>query len=298
MDFLESLKISTNLRICRNEPMKNHTGYGVGGPAKYYVSVNSFNDLRTVVDFAKEFSLPLKIIGNGTNVLFSDKGFDGVIVSVKGLTGLFMKGERVFCACGVYLKKLVNFSVEQGYTGLEALSGVPATLGGAVVMNAGAFGHNISDYIVKVDVLKDGKLCTLNKDECGFRYRGSRLLDRKEIVLSAEFSLPVCDCKFECLERVREYSIKRKFNQPTGKTCGSVFKNPDGFSAGYLIEHSGLKGFSLGGASVSHKHCNFIVSSDDATANDVASLIKIIKEKVYKKYGIVLEEEIEYIGEF
>lgn len=298
MDFLQSLKTCGRITVQTDYPVGSFTGYGVGGCAKYFVKTQSFNQLRTVLEFAQAFAVPVKILGNGTNILFSDKGYNGVVVSTKDLNGIKIKNGAVICASGVTLKKLAEFSVKNGFSGLEALSGIPATVGGAVVMNAGAYGCSISDYIVTVDLLRQGKLVRLNKNDCKFRYRGSKLLDDAEVVLSAEFKLPVCDYKNKCKELARRFSVLRELNQPKGKSCGSVFKNPKNRKAGWLIERSGLKGVSVGGASVSDKHCNFIVTERGATATDVYKLIKLIKTKVKNKFNIELQEEIEYVGEF
>lgn len=296
MDFVDALKMFTNVKISPHESMAKHTGYGVGGNAKYFVEVFSFKDVRDVIEFATINSLQYKIIGNGTNVLFSDRGFNGVIISTKNLSNISQSNGLIVASCGAPLVKVFNFAREKNFCGFSELCGIPASVGGALCMNASAFGKNISDFIEYVDILKDGKLQRLSANECGFRYRGSKLLDEKRVIFSAGFRFSL---NKNTDKNPDEYYFKlRKESQPQGRSLGSVFKNPQGDYAGRIIDSLGLKGYSFNKARISEKHGNFIVLDDGASAQDVFTLIKNIKAIVKEKANVILKEEIEFVGEF
>lgn len=297
MSFLNSLKEFTHAKITFNEQMKKRTGYRVGGCARYYAEVDSLYGLNLLTALAKQFGIKTKVIGNGTNVLFSDLGYDGLVIDVKPLCDVFFKRDEVRAMAGAKLDKLIKFALDHRLTGLEALSGIPATVGGAVVMNAGAFGHNISDYLTTVETLVDGKIKIYDKSDCKFGYRTSRFLKKKEIVVSASFLLPEGDREI-ISAGIKSYTELRKCIQPSGCSCGSVFKNPKPYTAGALIDKVGLKGKSVGGATISDKHGNFIITTSKAKAKDVYVLIQEIKRKVKDAFDIDLVEEVECIGEF
>ena len=297
MGFKDELTEFTHAKIRFEEPMKKHTALGVGGKAKYFAEVDSLYGLNLLTALAQRYRVKYKIIGNGTNVLVSDKGYDGVIVCLKKLSDVFFKRDEVRARAGANLDKLIKFAVDHRLTGLEALSGIPATVGGAVVMNAGAFGHNISDRITTVETLHNGKIKIYDKDDCKFGYRKSRFLGKKETVVSASFKLDHSD-REEINARIKNYREQRKNVQPSGKSCGSVFKNPPKLSAGALVDKAGLKGYSVGGAKISERHGNFILTCSRATATDVYALINYIKEEINKIFGVRLTEEVEYVGEF
>ena len=297
MGFKDELTEFTHAKIRFEEPMKKHTALGVGGKAKYFAEVDSLYGLNLLTALAQRYRVKYKIIGNGTNVLVSDKGYDGVIICLKKLSDVFFKRDEVRAMAGANLDKLIKFAVDHRLTGLEALSGIPATVGGAVVMNAGAFGHNISDRITTVETLHNGKIKIYDKDDCKFGYRKSRFLGKKETVVSASFKLDQGD-REEINVRIKNYRELRKNVQPSGKSCGSVFKNPPKLSAGALVDKAGLKGYSVGGAKISERHGNFILTDSRATATDVYALINYIKEEINKIFGVRLTEEVEYVGEF
>jgi UDP-N-acetylmuramate dehydrogenase len=198
---------------------------------------------------------------------------------------------------GVNLQRLIKFCSDNNLSGLEALSGIPATVGGAIVMNAGAFGKNISDRLVSVETLYNGKINKYYKDQCKFGYRTSRFLGKKEVIVSATFKLVETE-KELILAGIEAYKDLRKSIQPTGRSCGSVFKNPSGTTAGKLIDSLQLKGYKIGGAKISTEHANFIITEGKATATDVKKLIDYVKKKVLDAFNIELKEEIEYVGEF
>ncbi len=295
--FKNALLDSTNAKILFDEPMKKHTSFGVGGCARYYAQIDSLYSLNSLINLAKKYRVRYKVIGCGTNLLVSDLGYDGIIIDIKRLSDVFFKREHVKAMAGAKLEKLLQFAYDNKLTGLEAFAGIPATVGGAIVMNAGAFGHNISEHIETVETLCDGKIKTYNKSDCKFSYRNSRFLKNKEIIVSATFDLSIGD-REKIGDSIKSYKDLRRLVQPEGRSCGSVFKNPKPFSAGVLIEKAGLKGKRIGGAVVSEKHANFIITSSKARAKDVYELIIEIKRKVKDAFGVELVEEVECVGEF
>ncbi len=297
MCFKNALFEYTNAKIKLSEPMKKHTGYGVGGCARYYAEVDTLYSLNLLINLAKQYRVKYKVIGNGTNILVSDLGFDGLIIDIKRLNDVFFKRENVKAMAGATLEKVIRFNLEHKLGGLEALSGIPATIGGAIVMNAGAFGHNISNHLISVETLRNGKIKIYNKDECKFGYRTSRFVNKKEIVISATFFFPNVEREV-AWSGIKSYMEIRKALQPQGRSCGSVFTNPKPLSAGALIEKAGLKGYVIGGAKISEKHANFILTSAKAKAKDVYLLIQEIKQKVKDAFGVELKEEVECVGEF
>ncbi len=297
MGLFEKLVNDTGVKIKFDEPMKSHTSIGVGGNAAYYMEADSLYLLKETMTAARRGKIPFRIIGNGTNLLFSDSGYDGLVINIKPLSDVFFKADDVRAMAGANLGKLIDFSVKNRLTGLERLADIPATVGGAIVMNAGAFGGNISDRVLSVQTIKDGKLCYYAKNECRFGYRTSRFKGKKEVVVSADFRLEPCEREM-VLAGLKTYAEERRKMQPHGRSCGSVFKNPPEESAGRLIEKAGLKGFSLGGATVSEKHANFILNEKNACAADVYELIQHVKQRVKDLFGVMLAEEVEYIGEF
>ncbi len=297
MDLIYSLPNYTHAKVSFDEPMKKHTSYGVGGSAKCFVQIDSLYTLREVVSFAKENKITYKVLGNGTNVLVSDNGYDGIIISLLKLSDVFFVRDEIHAMAGVTLANIIKFAKDHRLSGLEALSGIPATLGGAIVMNAGAFGHNISDCITTVETLHNGKLKKYSKEECGFCYRSSRFLGKNEVIVSANFKLKEQDREL-INSSIKSFLELRGSIQPAGKSCGSVFKNPRPETAGRLIDKAGLKAYSIGGASVSTRHGNFITTTSKATAKDVYQLIQYVKKKVKDEFEIELKEEVEFVGDF
>ncbi len=295
--FKNALLDTTNAKILFDEPMKKHTSFGVGGCARYYAQIDSLYSLNSLITLAQQYKVRYKVIGCGTNLLVSDLGYDGLIIDIKRLSDVFFKREHVKAMAGAKLEKLLQFACDNKLTGLEAFAGIPASVGGAIVMNAGAFGHNICEFVDTVETLCDGKIKFYRKNECKFGYRTSRFLKNKEIIVSATFDLKVGD-REKIGDSIKSYKDLRRLVQPTGRSCGSVFKNPKPFSAGALIESAGLKGNKIGGAFISEKHANFIITSSKAKAKDVYELIEQIKQKVKDAFGVELCEEVECVGEF
>lgn len=280
------------LKICSAD-LKKYSTVGVGCVAAA-VFPKSGRDLVCVLKDAADKNIPVTVIGNGSNVVFSDKAVGGVIVFTKDVNKITRFDGKVRAYSGVSLQKLVNFYADNGLGGMERLAGIPARVGGAIIMNAGAFGRNISESILKVGVIVNNKIVTLSASDCNFRYRGSAL-PNGAVVLYADFSYTKNSfAKAETADFLR----RRIQKQPQGKSFGSAFKNPADNFAGALIDGANLKGYRVGGAKISEKHANFIINDNNATAADVKTLIEYVKNKVYGLYGIKLEEEVRFIGEF
>jgi UDP-N-acetylmuramate dehydrogenase len=312
-----------NLKIERNVLLKNFTTFKIGGPARYFFVAKNKEDLKRAILWAKKKKLPFFILGGGSNVLFSDKGFNGLVIKMQN-SNLKIQNEnskfKIICGAGVPLMKLVFKSSEIGATGLENLAGIPGTLGGAIWGNAGAFGREIGDVVEEVKVLDVGssrlEVKKLRNKGCKFGYRDSIFKRKKNwIILEATLGLKRGKRK-EFEEKIKDFLKLRKEKQPLEfPSAGSVFKNvpiekvskkirekfkekiKDGFlPAGVLIGAVGLKGFQIGGAKISEKHANFIVNVGNAKASDVKELIEKIKKEVKKKFKIQLEEEIKLVG--
>ena len=277
--------------------MKNRTTLGVGGKAKYLIEADSLYSIRETIELANDLNISYKILGKGSNLLVSDLGYNGAIISMGRLCDVYFKVDQVKAMSGATISKLIKFATDNGLTGLESLSGIPGSVGGAIVMNAGAFGHTISDHIVEVETISNGRIKKYYKNQCGFGYRKSIFRINNEVVVSATF-----DLKERGVEAVKNANLSylelRASLQPKGKSCGSVFLNPKGKRAGELIDKAGLKGLTFGGATISNKHANFIITNGLATSTDVYHLIKHVKDKVKEKFNVELKEEVEFLGEF
>ncbi|MBE5934982.1 MAG: UDP-N-acetylmuramate dehydrogenase [Lachnospiraceae bacterium] len=287
-----------------NEAMSKHTTFKVGGPADIFVVPQDIEQVRQVVELCKSSKENYYIIGKGSNLLVGDKGFRGIIVCMYNTLDkveVIQDNEEymVVAGAGVMLSKLANVILENSLTGFEFASGIPGTLGGAVAMNAGAYGGEIKDCIVEVTVLDDeGNIRTLGVSELDLSYRNSIILKKGYVVLEAKFRFEKGNYE-DIKGKMLELNMKRKEKQPLEyPSAGSTFKRPEGYFAGKLIMDSGLAGFSIGGAQVSEKHCGFVINKDSATAADIIELMKQVDEIVYKNYNVHLEPEVRIIGEF
>ncbi len=282
-------------KITLNEPLSRFTTFRIGGDADYFVEPLDIDDAANIVKYAKEHGIPYYVMGNGSNILISDEGIRGIVINLEtGFNYLRHENGKIIAGAGVKLAKFVEFCIQNSYRGVEMLAGIPATVGGALVMNAGAYGGETADHVTEVKVIKNDKLKTLTKQECGFSYRNSLL--KNTVVLEAAFEL-VTGNKEEISQRRKELIIHRNQAQPVEiPNAGCIFKNPGDKKAAILIDTCGLKGTKFGGAMVSPKHANFIVNYDNATANDVIELVKIVKSKVKDKTGIELEMEVKLVG--
>ncbi len=286
-------------KVTRNEPMANHTTINVGGPADLFIEPSSIDNLIKTVEFLRKNAVKWRVIGRGSNLLVTDKGIEGAVIKLgRGLAHLEIRGTEVLVGSGYSLVSLATLVSRRGLSGLEFASGIPGSVGGAVYMNAGAHGSDISRVLKKARILfADGTIEWLDNEEMEFSYRTSILQkNRPGIVLEAVFQLAEGDREkiFAEMQKNKDY---RKETQPWDmRCCGSIFRNPLPEYAGRLIEEAGLKGYSIGGAKVSEKHANFIVNTGNATADDVLSLIRHIKNVIFEKRKITLETEVEIIG--
>ena len=297
MNNLDKLKSLVKGSFFENEPMSKHTSYGIGGPALAYIIPKDKNDLTVILNHANNYKIPVYFIGSGSNLLVSDDGIEGIVLSPqKSLKKLEINDNFIIAESGVMLGKLVKESIKRNLTGLESLVGVPGTLGGALIMNAGAFGGEISNYLVSVDVMTSkGKLKSYNSNEINFSYRLSSFKP-DEFILVAKFELTYED-PIIINDNRKKASSGRKTNQPLRfRSAGSVFKNPKGYAAGYLIEQVGLKGTRIGDAEISNHHANFFINHGNASAANIKKLIELAKEKVFQEFHIELELEIKMIG--
>ncbi len=292
---LEHIRQICSGGISISEPLAPLTTFRIGGPADIYVEPADADELVAVVNYIREIDVPLILLGNGSNILISDDGFRGVALSIeKGFSYINLDDGIVTAGAGIRLSKFVDFCISNGFAGSEMLAGIPGTLGGALIMNAGAYGGEISDHLIDVTVLRDGKPVTLPTERVGFRYRDSDI--RNDIVMSARFRFPEGDAELLRVLR-KELLLKRNASQPVRlPNAGSIFKNPPGQFAAQLIESCGLKGTRIGGASVAELHANFIVNDNEATAADIVALINHVRRTVFDRTGTALELEIQLIG--
>jgi len=288
-------------KIAENVRLADKTSYRIGGPARYYAEPRSEGEVVEACRFAAENGAPLFILGNGSNVLISDAGFGGLVVNLsKYFSALSWDEATAFVLSGYPLDALAAAAAERGCAGMERLSGIPGTVGGAVVMNAGAFDADVSQTLRSVRVFKASAhtIETVSAKDLNLGYRTSVFRNSGDVVLEATFDFTVDDAAQ--LKSLREEIIgKRKAKQPVDSpSCGSVFKRPPNGFAGTLIESCGLKGFKAGMAEVSEKHSNFIINTGSAKAEDVRSVIRHVQKTVFEKHGILLEPEVIFLGEF
>lgn len=297
MDSAHKLSDVTQGSLLKNEAMSKHTSYGIGGPAKAYVKPKDEVDLANILKFASKHKISTFFIGSGSNILVSDDGIDGIVITLgKSLKKLIIKGTSVYCQSGVMLGKFVKECISRNLSGVESLIGVPGTVGGAIIMNAGAFGSEISNYLKKVTVMTmSGQLKSYKVDDIHFSYRNSSF-QNNEILISAEFELIQSDKK-SVVEKKSIASGGRKKSQPLKyRSAGSIFKNPDEGAAGFYIDKAGLKGSKSGDAEISPIHANFFVNHGSAKASDIVELIRLARKTVKEKFGIMLELEIKTLG--
>ena len=281
--------------IAVDVPMAKYTWMKVGGPADFYIEPADKNDLISIVEYFREHSYSWLILGRGSNVLISDEGIRGAVINIENsLSGIRLENNLVFAEAGVRLTKFVDFCIQNELAGVEMLAGIPGTIGGAVAMNAGAHGGEIADHLVEVEIIHDGVVQKIQKDEESFSYRRSRFSDG--VVLGAYFQLN--HGEKEKLSAIRrEFILKRNETQPLDyPNLGSMFKNPPNTFAAKLIEQAGLKGKRVGDAQVSEKHANFIVNLGNAKATDIVKLIDLVKRTVYQNSGVKLELEVKMVG--
>ena len=300
-EILENLeKIITKERIKQNEPMSKHTSFKIGGPAEFFIKILSIEELQKILEFAKKEKIKITILGNGSNILVSDKGIRGLVIKINIQTlKLEKKQEYIEITVGSGYKtmalgvKLMN----EGISGFEELSGIPGSIGGAILMNAGAHGKEMKDIITEITAIDyNGQLHTFTNEQAEFTYRNSIFSSGKYIILQAKMMLEKGNTK-DIKAKMDEYAQYRKDKQPIEyPSAGSTFKRGDNFITAKLIDEAGLKGYSIGGAKISEKHAGFIINTGGATAQNVLDLAKYVTDKVYEKFGKKIEFEIKVLG--
>lgn len=299
--FYEALvKVLDEDQIKPEEPMKNHVTFRVGGPADFFVTPKNYEELSWVLKCCAKYEMPCYIMGNGSNLLVSDQGYRGVVIQLfRQLNDIQCEGNVIRAQAGALLSAVANRALKEKLTGFEFAAGIPGTLGGACVMNAGAYGGEMKDVLKSVAVLtREGERITLQKNELELGYRTSIIAKKNYIVLEAEIELEVGDAE-EIKAVMDDLKERRTTKQPLEyPSAGSTFKRPEGYFAGKLIQESGLQGFQVGGAQVSEKHCGFVINKDQATAADIAELIRQVQDRVEEKFGVRLETEVKRLGEF
>lgn len=287
-------------QLIENESMSRHTTFKIGGDADMFVSVESVDELVALIRLAKAKNVKYTVIGNGSNLLVGDKGIRGLVIEIgQGLAGYEVRGNAIYAEAGILLKKLASVAAAESLSGLEEVSGVPGTLGGGIFMNAGAYGGELKDTVKKVTYIDcNGELHTIDASECDFGYRKSIFSSGDKYIVSAELELKKGD-KDEILSEMADYTKRRREKQPISyPSAGSTFKRPEGYFAGTLIQDAGLKGYRCGGAEVSELHAGFVINCGGATAQDVIDVIEHTKETVLEKFGVELEPEVRFLGDF
>lgn len=283
-----------------DEPMKNHTSFCVGGPAKLLIKPRDEEALVEILKSIRKNNYKYYILGNCTNIIVRDKGFDGIIIKLKNKLNDVKKvsNKEIYAGTGASMKKISEFAMENSLTGLEFAHGIPGSLGGAIVMNAGAYDGEIKNVVKSVRLFDENlNVIEVPGDEMNFSYRHSLVQERNLIVLGATFSLEDGD-KNKIREKYEDFDQRRADKQPLDMpSAGSTFKRPTGYFAGKLIDDSGLRGFTHKGAGISEKHCGFVVNKNEATAQDVLETIEIVQKVVHDKFDVTLEREVKIIGD-
>ena len=298
--YNKMMDIMDKNRIYRDEPMKKHTTFRVGGNADCFVIPKTIEEVQKTVALCKEMDMPYYILGNGSNLLVGDKGYRGVIIQIyKEMNTIKIEETKIKVQAGALLSKIGSAALEAGLTGFEFAAGIPGPIGGAVVMNAGAYGGEMKDVLEDVTVLTpEGAVLILPQKELELGYRTSVVARKNYIVLEATIALEKGD-KEAVKARMDELRVQRTTKQPLEyPSAGSTFKRPEGYFAGKLIQDAGLRGFQVGGAQVSEKHCGFVINKENATAADVLELMHQVSAIVKEKFGVELEPEVKRLGEF
>jgi len=283
-----------------NEPLRNHTTFKVGGEADAFLSVKTQEELIKALQWCHEKEVPYFVMGNGSNLLVSDKGYRGLVISIgKELADITCEGTRITAQAGALLSSVAQMALKNNLTGMEFASGIPGSIGGAMVMNAGAYDGEMKMIVESVTILsEDGQIRTFSNEEMEFGYRTSRLKREKGIVQSVTVSLQKGD-REAILEKMNDFAARRREKQPLEyPSAGSTFKRPEGYFAGKLIMDAGLRGYMVGGAQVSEKHCGFVINKQEATADNIYTLIHDVQKKVKDASGVTLEPEVIFVGDF
>ena len=287
-------------RVFTEEAMSQHTTFKIGGPADYFLMPDKGEDVGRVIKICKEKEIPYFILGNGSNLLVGDGGYRGAVIQIyRNMSSVTVEGNEITAQAGALLSAVAAAAKNASLTGFEFAGEIPGTIGGAVVMNAGAYGGEMKDVLTEVTVMNaEGDIFTLPTEELELGYRTSIIKTAGYIVLEAKIRLKEGDPEV-IRETMKDLTIRRTTKQPLEyPSAGSTFKRPEGYFAGKLIMDSGLAGYQVGGAQVSEKHCGFVINAGGATARDVRTLMDNVRDIVYKKYGVTLEPEVKFLGEF
>ena len=293
-------KVLADDQILELEPMSRHTTFRIGGPAELFLVPKSVPQIAQILGICREEKVPYFILGNGSNLLVSDKGYHGVVVQLyRGFSQIQVQGNEIHASAGALLSGIASAARDATLTGFEFAGGIPGTIGGAVVMNAGAYGGEMKDVLKEVTVLtQEGEILTLQADQLRMGYRTSAIKEEGYVVLEAVISLEPGDQE-AIRSRMQELTGMRSSKQPLSyPSAGSTFKRPEGYFAGKLIMDSGLRGYQVGGAQVSEKHCGFVINTGNATAEDVRQLMADVQRIVKEKFDVMLEPEVKFLGEF
>ncbi len=283
-------------RVALSEPLSKYTSLRIGGPADYYFEPFDKNETVQIINYLQKQEFPFVPIGKGSNLLVNDEGYRGAVVNLQAsLISIETQENRVNAEAGVSLNQFVDYCIKHSLKGVEMLAGIPGTIGGAIRMNAGAYGGEISDYLIEVEIIRDGQIVHLKKAEIGFAYRAASF-EHNDVILGANFELPCGNYK-ELMKIRNDLLLQRNKKHPVNyPNCGSVFINPKNVTAAKYIEEAGLKGARSGDAQVSDKHANFIINIGNATAKDVMILIEKTRDTIKDKFGILLELEVKLLG--
>ncbi len=289
--------IFEKISYTKEEPLKKHTTFRIGGAAKYFFTPKNSTEIYDIICYCRENHMPYYILGNGSNVLFSDDGYDGAVINIyNSMNDISVTGESIYAMAGALLSKIAVTAKDNELHGMEFAAGIPGTIGGAMVMNAGAYGGEMKDIVSYVDILDiDGNIKKYSCEEMRFGYRKS-IVSSDMVVVGAELKLQKGDrMEIETeMERLKQLRVsKQPLEYPS---AGSTFKRPEGYFAGKLIEDTGLKGYRVGDAMVSEKHCGFVINCGNATCNDVKALIGDVQDKVFEKFGVQLMPEVKIVG--
>ncbi|MBP3817923.1 MAG: UDP-N-acetylmuramate dehydrogenase [Butyrivibrio sp.] len=298
INAIEQIVSASN--VLENEPMSRHTTFRTGGPASLFIRPDNKEQLVEVMALIKKLGTEFFVLGNGSNLLVSDKGFDGVVISLSKMNDIHLEGDNdIYAEAGAMNSQIAAFARDNGLKNFEFAAGIPGTIGGAMIMNAGAYGGEMKLVTRSVTVLSpEGEIMVLDNASMEFGYRSSAIKGRGYIVISVLLSLEKGD-KETITKNMQELAAKRREKQPLEfPSAGSTFKRPEGYFAGKLIEDAGLRGFSVGDAAVSEKHCGFVINKGNATSAEVYELICEVKKRVYENSGVTLEPEVIMLGKF
>ena len=287
-------------RVFTDEPMKQHTTFKIGGPADYFLVPESGEEVGEIIKICKQTDIPYFILGNGSNLLVGDGGYRGAVIQIyRNMSAVTTEGTTITAQAGALLSSVAAAAKNASLTGFEFAGGIPGTVGGAAVMNAGAYGGEMKDVLVEVTVMDaDGNIFTIPAEKLELGYRTSIIKKAGYIVLEAKIRLKEGDQE-AIRERMKELTIQRTTKQPLEfPSAGSTFKRPEGYFAGKLVQDAGLRGFRVGDAMVSEKHCGFVINAGEATAAQVDELMKQVSAKVREQFGVTLEPEVKRLGEF